>query len=62
MKDNLFCEKVPDPILDRQVMKFRKKEVSSFMVLGKNHLVGGATWEAEVDMKSYYRYLFDNKG
>ena len=29
-------------------------------VLWKNHLVEGATWEAEDDMKFYYLHLFDN--
>ena len=50
VKDNLFYEEIPLQILDRQVKKFRNKEVSSVKVLWKNHLVEGATREAEVDM------------
>ena len=60
VKDNLSYEEVPVQILDRQVKKLRNKEVVSVNVLWKNHLVEGATWEAEVDMKSRYPHLFEN--
>ena len=52
VKDNLSYEKVPVQILDRQVKELKNKEVDSVKVLWKNHLVEGATWEAEADMKS----------
>ena len=51
-------EEVPVEILDRQVKKLRNKEVASVKVLWRNHLVEGATWEAEADMKSRYPHLF----
>ncbi|WMV41873.1 hypothetical protein MTR67_035258 [Solanum verrucosum] len=56
--ENLSYEEVPVEILDRQVNKLRNKEVSSVKVLWRNHLVEGATWEAEADMMSQYPYLF----
>ncbi|TMW86667.1 hypothetical protein EJD97_021037 [Solanum chilense] len=58
VKDKLFYEEVPFQILDRQVKKLRNKEVASLKVLSKNHLVEGATWEAEVGMKFCYPHLF----
>ena len=61
-KDNLSYEEVLLRILDKQVKKLRNKEVASVKVLWKNHLVEGATWEAEADMKSHYPHLFDNLG
>ena len=60
VKDNLFYEEVPIQILDRKGKKLRNKEVASVEVLWKNHLVEGATWEAQANMKSHYPHLFDN--
>ena len=57
MNKNLSCEELPVNILDRQVKKFRIKEVSCIKIW-RNHLVEGAKWEAEVDMKSRYRHRF----
>ena len=59
MKDNISSEEVPVQILYRQVKKLRTEEVASVKVLWKNHLVKGATWEAEADMKPRYPHLFD---
>ncbi|WMV33158.1 hypothetical protein MTR67_026543 [Solanum verrucosum] len=56
--ENLSYEEVLVEILDRQVKKLRNKEVASVKVLWRNHLVEGATWEAEADMKSRYPHLF----
>ncbi|WMV37248.1 hypothetical protein MTR67_030633, partial [Solanum verrucosum] len=56
--ENLSYEEVSVEILDRQVKKLRNKEVASINVLWRNHLVEGATWEAEADMKSRYPHLF----
>ena len=53
-------EEVPVQIVDKQVKKFRNKDVASIKVLWKNHLVEGATWEAEADINSRYPHLFDN--
>ncbi|KAK4729777.1 hypothetical protein R3W88_022765 [Solanum pinnatisectum] len=56
--ENLSYEEVPVDILDRQVKKLRNKEVAFVKVLWRNHLVEGATWEAEADMMSQYPHLF----
>ncbi|WMV30228.1 hypothetical protein MTR67_023613, partial [Solanum verrucosum] len=56
--ENLSYEEVPVEILDRQVKRWRNKEVASVKVLWRNHLVEGATWEAEADIKSRYPHLF----
>ena len=58
VNENLSYEEVPVEILDRQVKKLRNKEVASVKVLWRNHLVEGATWKAEADMKSRYPHLF----
>ena len=54
VEENLSNEEVPVKILDRQVEKFLKSEVDFVRMLWKNHVVKGATWEAEEDMKSCY--------
>ncbi|WMV30009.1 hypothetical protein MTR67_023394 [Solanum verrucosum] len=56
--ENLFYEEVLVEILDREVKKLRNKEVASVKVLWRNHIVKGATWEAEADKMSRYPYLF----
>ncbi|WMV38320.1 hypothetical protein MTR67_031705 [Solanum verrucosum] len=58
VKLNLSYEEVPVKILDRQVKKLRNKKVASVKFLWINHLVEGATWEAEANMKSCYPHLF----
>ncbi|WMV58760.1 hypothetical protein MTR67_052145 [Solanum verrucosum] len=50
--ESLSYEEILVEILDRQVKRLRNK------VLWRNHLVEGATWEAEADMKSRYPHLF----
>ncbi|WMV13713.1 hypothetical protein MTR67_007098 [Solanum verrucosum] len=52
VKESLAYEEVSVEILDRQVKELRKKKVASMKVLCRNHLVEGATWEAEPNMKS----------
>ncbi|XP_060210559.1 uncharacterized protein LOC132637496 [Lycium barbarum] len=59
VKDGLTYEEVPRAILDRQVFKFRTKEVASLKVLWRSQKVKEATWEAEEDMKSRYSLLFE---
>ncbi|KAH0633114.1 hypothetical protein KY284_035900 [Solanum tuberosum] len=54
----LSYEEVPVEILDWQVKRLRNKEISSVKVLWRNHLVEGATWESEADIKSRYPHLF----
>ncbi|WMV41603.1 hypothetical protein MTR67_034988 [Solanum verrucosum] len=58
VNENLSDEEVSVEILDHQLKKLRNKEVSSVKVLWRNHLVEGATWEHEADMKSRYPHLF----
>ncbi|TMW86704.1 hypothetical protein EJD97_020980 [Solanum chilense] len=60
VQENLSYEDVPAQILDRQVHNLRNKEVASVKVSWNNHLVEGATWEVEADMKSLYPHIFDN--
>ncbi|XP_015160334.1 uncharacterized protein [Solanum tuberosum] len=55
---DLTYEEVPIAILDRQVRKFRNKEVASVKVLWKNQQVEEVTWEAEEAMKLKYHHLF----
>ncbi|KAH0652607.1 hypothetical protein KY289_030285 [Solanum tuberosum] len=52
VKENLAYEEVPVEILDQQVKELKNKEVASVKVLWRNHLVEGATWEAEADVMS----------
>ena len=56
--ENLSYEEVLVEILDRQVKKLRNKEVASVKVLWRNYLVEGVTWEAKINMKYLYPYLF----
>ncbi|KAK4717930.1 hypothetical protein R3W88_016268 [Solanum pinnatisectum] len=56
--ESLSYEEVPVDILDQQVKRLRNKEIASMKVLWRNHLVEGATWEAEAVIKSRYPHLF----
>ena len=58
VKEDISYEEVPFEILDRQFKKLRNKKVASVKVLWRNHLVEGATWEAEADMNTRYPHLF----
>ena len=58
--EDLSNEEVPIEILDRQVKRLRNKEIATVKVLWRNHLVEGAMWEAETDMKSRYPHLFSS--
>ncbi|WMV23732.1 hypothetical protein MTR67_017117 [Solanum verrucosum] len=60
--DSLSYEDIPVQILDRQVHRFRTKDVASVKVLWRNQFVEEATWEAEEDMKKRYPYLFESGG
>ncbi|XP_015064588.1 uncharacterized protein LOC107009763 [Solanum pennellii] len=55
---DLSYEEVPIEILDWQVKRLRNKEDATVKVLWKNHLVVGATWEDETEMRSRYAHLF----
>ena len=50
--EDLSYEEVPVEILDRQDKRLTNKAVSTVKILWRNHLVKGATWEGEADMKS----------
>ncbi|WMV50719.1 hypothetical protein MTR67_044104 [Solanum verrucosum] len=56
--DIISYEDIPVEISDWQVKWLRNKVVASIKVSWRNHLVDGATWEAEADMKSHYPHLF----
>ena len=56
----LSYEEVPVVILERQVERLRNKEIATLKVLWRNHLVEGATWEAESNMISRYHYIFSS--
>ena len=58
VEENLSYEEAPVDILDRQVKRLRNKEIATVKVLWRNHLVEGATWEVEADMRSHYSQLF----
>ena len=45
---------MPVEISDRQVKRIRNIEIATMKVLWRNHLVEGAMWEAEADMRSRY--------
>ena len=54
LKDSISDDDVPVDILDLQVRRLRNKDVALVNVLWRSHSVEGATWEAEVAMKSKY--------
>ncbi|WMV49966.1 hypothetical protein MTR67_043351 [Solanum verrucosum] len=54
----LMHHEVSVEILEQKVRRLRNKEIASVKVLWRNHLVKGATWEVEADMKSRYPHLF----
>ncbi|WMV37724.1 hypothetical protein MTR67_031109, partial [Solanum verrucosum] len=56
--ESLSYEEVPVEILDWQVNRLSNKERYYVKLLSRNHLLGGATCEAEADMKSRYPHLF----
>ncbi|KAH0670724.1 hypothetical protein KY285_025700 [Solanum tuberosum] len=56
--ESLSYEEIFVEILDRQIKRLRNKEVAFVKVLWRNHLVEGATWAVEADMKSRYPHLF----
>ena len=58
VKDNLSYVEVLVQILDMQVEELTNKEVVSGKVLWQNHLIEGATWEDEADMRSCNTHLF----
>ncbi|KAH0657753.1 hypothetical protein KY289_026501 [Solanum tuberosum] len=62
IKNSLSYEEIPVLILDRQVRRFRTKDVASVKVLWRNQFVEEDTWEAEEDMNKRYPYLFESGG
>ena len=58
--EDLSYDEVPTEILDRQIKRLRNNEIATLKVLWRNHLVEGATWEAEDDMRSRYPHLFSS--
>ena len=60
--EDLSNEEVLVMILDTQVKRLRNKEITTVNVLWRNHLVEGATWEAEADMRYRYPHFFSTLG
>ena len=60
--ENLSYEEVPIVIFERHVESLRNKENATVMVLRTNHLVEGALWEGEADMRSWYAYILCSRG
>ncbi|KAL4384071.1 hypothetical protein GQ457_15G019380 [Hibiscus cannabinus] len=60
LNPDLSYEEEPVKILDREVKRLRKKNVSLVKVLWRNHRVEEATWEPEETMRTQYPYLFDS--
>ena len=58
--EDLSYEEIPVEILDRQVKRLRNKDISTLKVLWRNHLVEGAMWEANADMRSRYPHVFSS--
>ncbi|WMV41620.1 hypothetical protein MTR67_035005 [Solanum verrucosum] len=58
VKENISYKQVPVEIFYRKVKKLRIKQVSSVKAVWRNQLVEDATWEAKVDMMSWYPHLF----
>ena len=54
LHESLSYEVMPVEISDRQVKRIRNIEIATMKVLWRNHLVEGAMWEAEADMRSRY--------
>ena len=59
---NFSYEEEPVAILDREVHKFRSREMASIKVQWKNRPVEESTWEKEVDMQERYPHLFTDSG
>ena len=62
LDENLSYEEEPVSILDREIRKFRSREIASVKVQWKNRPVEEATWEKEVDMRERYLHLFTDSG
>ncbi|KAK8701425.1 hypothetical protein V6N13_019812 [Hibiscus sabdariffa] len=60
LNPDLSYEEEPVMILDREVKRLQKKNVSLVKVLWRNHKVEEATWEPEETMRTQYPYLFDS--
>ena len=59
---DLTYKEEPIAILDRQIRKFRTKELVSVNVQWKHCSVRKATWETESNMRARYPQLFEASG
>ena len=57
VEEDLSYDEVPFEILDRKVKRQRNKEIATLKVLWRNHLIEGAMWDAEANMRSCYPHL-----
>ena len=60
VRPDLSYDEIPLRIIDRQVKKFRSKEIALVKVVWRHHSVEEATWEAEDEMRHRYPHLFDS--
>ena len=58
IKDSLYNKEITVEILDRQVFKWRMKEVSSVKVYWRKQFLKEATLKADDDIKRRYPHLF----
>ena len=54
LDENLTSEEEPMAIVDREVRKFRSREIASIKVQWRNRPIEEATWEKEADMQERY--------
>ena len=62
LDENLSYEEEPIAILEREIRKFRSREIASIKVQWKNRPVEESTWEKEADMQERYPHLFIDLG
>ncbi|KAJ8766766.1 hypothetical protein K2173_007833 [Erythroxylum novogranatense] len=58
---NLSYEETPVAIIDRQIRKFRNKEIPMIKVQWQNQRIEECTWETEESMRTRYPQLFPNE-
>ncbi|XP_069148239.1 uncharacterized protein [Solanum lycopersicum] len=61
LDDNLSYEEETVTILDREIRKFRSREIASIKVQWKNRPVEKSTWKKEADMQEKYPHLLQTQ-
>ena len=62
VEDDLSYEESPIAIVDRQIKKFKNKEIVMIKVQWQRHNIEEYTWETEQAMKDKYPQLFQWSG